>query len=129
MSKIRTGIPNPNPTLTPNLPHPESEPLPNVSVSKPQYITAYAVIRVDGTADSDARIKEYQGVLMAGPSHVSVKEIVMSADEARSEVVRLTALNEGKGCAYYWQATHLFLEGGSHGSRGTPNSAPSDDSN
>lgn len=47
-----------------------------------------------------------------------VKEVVATAEEARREVVRLNALNAGKGCRYYWQATHVFLDGNSHGSAG-----------
>jgi hypothetical protein len=54
----------------------------------------------------------------AGPANVTVKQIVMTAQEARDEVVRLNQLNAAKGCKYYWQATHLFLNGGSHGSKG-----------
>jgi hypothetical protein len=41
---------------------------------------------------------------------------VTTAEEARREVIRLNALNAGKGCVYFWQATHIFLDGGSHGS-------------
>ena len=54
----------------------------------------------------------------AGPANVTVKQIVMTAQEARDEVVRLNQLNGAKGCKYYWQATNLFLNGGSHGSKG-----------
>ena len=83
------------------------------------YITAYAVIRVGaGPPDSDSRPHELCGILTAGPANVSVKEIVMSAEEARNEVVRLNELNAGKGCTYYWQSTHVFLNGGSHGRPG-----------
>lgn len=87
------------------------------------YIQAYAVLRVDGeTADSDARVAEWEidGEIQptAGPANVTVKQIVMSAQEARNEVVRLNQLNAAKGCKYYWQATHVFLNGGSHGSQG-----------
>ena len=31
---------------------------------------------------------------------------------------RLNALNAGKSCRYFWQATHVFQDGGSHGSAG-----------
>ncbi len=87
------------------------------------YIQAFAVIRVDGeTIDSDARVSEWEidGKMQptAGPANVTVKQIVMTAQEARDEVVRLNQLNGAKGCKYYWQATHLFLNGGSHGSKG-----------
>ncbi len=87
------------------------------------YVEAYAVIRVDGeTIDSDARVAEWEidGKIQpaAGPANVTVKQIVMTAQEARDEVMRLNQLNDSKGCKYFWQATHLFLNGGSHGSRG-----------
>lgn len=52
----------------------------------------------------------------AGPTNVTVKEIVMTAEEAQREVMRLNRLNASKGCWYYWQATHIFLDGTSHGS-------------
>jgi hypothetical protein len=92
-------------------------------VSGLRYVTAYAVIRVDQTNYPDAGSQEYEGILVAGPSHIRVKEIVLSADEARAEVVRLNALNAEKGCAYYWQSTHLFINGGSHGSHGEDSNA------
>jgi hypothetical protein len=52
-----------------------------------------------------------------GPGNVTVKEIVFDADEARNEVIRLNNLNKDKNCRYYWQTTHVFLDGGSHGSK------------
>jgi hypothetical protein len=89
------------------------------------YTQAYAILRVDGeTIDSDARVSECEidGTIQptAGPANVTVKQIVMSAQEARDEVMRLNQLNAAKGCKYFWQATHLFLNGGSHGSRNRP---------
>jgi hypothetical protein len=86
-----------------------------------RYITGYAVIRVDeGPVDVPCRVPEIvvDGVALptAGPLNVQVKEIVMSEDEARSEVMRLNVLNGENGCAYYWQTTHIFIDGGSHGS-------------
>jgi hypothetical protein len=90
---------------------------------KPRYIAGYAVIRIDdGALDHPSSVHEVpvDGVLVPapGPSNVTVKEIVTTAEEARREVIRLNALNVGKGCRYYWQSTHLFLDGGSHGSAG-----------
>ena len=87
------------------------------------YIQANAVIRVDGdTMDSDARVSEWviDGKVQptAGPANVRVKQILMTAQEARDEVIRLNQLNASKGCKYFWQPTHLFLHGGSHGSDG-----------
>jgi hypothetical protein len=90
---------------------------------KPRYVAGYAVLRIDeGPLDHPSSVREYMidGVLMPapGPSNVRVKEVVTTADEARREVVRLNALNAGKGCRYFWQATHIFLDSGSHGSAG-----------
>lgn len=90
---------------------------------KPHYLTGYAVIRIDdGSLDHPSRVREFtiDGVTQPapGPSNVSVKEVVTTAEEACREVIRLNALNSGKGCQYFWQATHIFLDGGSHGSSG-----------
>jgi hypothetical protein len=89
----------------------------------PGYLPGYAVIRIDdGPLDSPSRVTEYTvdgaSLPAAGPSNVTVKEVVTTADEARREVIRLNALNAGKGCRYFWQATHIFLDGRSHGSAG-----------
>ena len=91
--------------------------------TKPGYLTAYAVLRVDdGPVDDPSRVKEWtvDGVpfLTAGPSNVTVKEIVTSVEEAQREVARLARLNADKGCRYFWQPTHVFPDGGSHGSAG-----------
>lgn len=88
---------------------------------KPHYLTGYAVLRIDdGPIDHPSSVREFMldGVAMPapGPANVSVKEVVTTAEEARREVVRLNTLHAGKGCHYFWQATHIFLEGGSHGS-------------
>src|SRR4051812_38006885 len=90
---------------------------------KPRYLAGYAVIRIDdGPLDDPSSAREFtlDGVALPapGPSNVSVKEVVITAEEARQEVIRLNALNAGKGCKYFWQATHIFLDGGSHGSAG-----------
>lgn len=90
--------------------------------SEPDYIQGYAVIRVytDRPLDQPRELSVAGGppILSAGPSNIKVREIVMSVDEARCEVHRLNALKGDKNCAYYWQATHIFLKGGSHGSKG-----------
>ena len=89
----------------------------------PGYVAGCAVIRIDdGPLDSPSRVCEYtvDGVVLPapGPSNVKVKEVVTTAEEAQREVMRLNALNAGKGCRYFWQATHIFLDGRSHGSAG-----------
>ena len=86
----------------------------------PNYVRGYAVIRVDGPGDDQSRVRDDQpdGEMLPapGPSHVTVKEVVMTPEEARREVMRLNSLNVAKGCRYYWQLTHIFLDGKSHGS-------------
>jgi hypothetical protein len=91
--------------------------------TKTGYLTGYAVIRVDDSPpDHPSRVQEWmvdgEPFLTAGPLNVCVKEVVMTVEEAQQEVARLNALNVGKGCRYYWQSTHIFLDGGSHGSAG-----------
>lgn len=56
----------------------------------------FAVLR---TAKSGrmARAAPFQGWPAPGPGHVKVKEIVLTAEEARREVIRLNALNADKG--------------------------------
>ena len=59
------------------------------------YGTGYAAIRVDGPVDHPSRIPEYErdGAVLptAGPSHVTVKEVVMTAEEARRKSCDSTA--------------------------------------
>jgi hypothetical protein len=88
---------------------------------EPGYLAGYAVIRIDeGPLDHPSRDRGFLvdgvGVPTAGPWNVKVKEVVTTAVEARREVMRLNALNARKGCKYFWQATHIFLNGRSHGS-------------
>ena len=88
--------------------------------STPRYVQGYAVIRIDdGPLDHPSSVHEVmlEGVLVPapGPSNVKVKEVVATAEEARREVMRLNALQAGKGCRYFWQATRVFPDGGSRG--------------
>lgn len=91
----------------------------------PAYIKAYAVLRVDHYL-APAAPWEYKGVLAAGPGNVKVKEVLMDAEEARREVVRLNQLNAEKDCTYYWQSCRLYLDGGSDGSRSSDETASGD---
>ena len=90
-----------------------------MSQRTPNYKQGYAVIRVDNFG-SEAQVEEFtlDGITVPapGPANVTVKEIVFDATEARDEVIRLNNLNRDKNCRYYWQSTHVFLDGGSHGS-------------
>ena len=87
--------------------------------SRPNYKQGYAVVRVDN-CELKGHVDEYavDGVTLpaAGPGNVTVKEIVFDPREAQSEVMRLNELNKDKHCRYYWQTTHVFVDGGSHGS-------------
>lgn len=42
---------------------------------------------------------------------ITVKEIVLTREEADTEVQRLNALNADKGCIYFSQVTQLFPGG------------------
>jgi hypothetical protein len=77
---------------------------------------AFAIVRLDWCQKPIPGFLEGDGPnIGAGPVEISVKEIVMSEDEARAEVERLNALNAPTGCHYYWQQTRLFSTGGSFG--------------
>ena len=78
--------------------------------------TAFAVVRLDWLHEQARGFREGDGpIIGAGPVDITIKEIVLSEDEARAEVERLNALNAPKGCRYYWQQTRLFSTGGSFG--------------
>lgn len=86
---------------------------------QPSYEQWYVVIRVDERESGSAHVEEFElngeMVPAPGPANITIKEVVQTSDEARQEVIRLNNLNAGKRCKYYWQATHVFLNGGSHG--------------
>jgi hypothetical protein len=77
---------------------------------KASWKRAFVVVRLD----LDPRGERVPGQTL-GPDDVTVKEVVMSEAVARSEVERLNRVNSGKNCRYFWQGTHLFVDGGSHG--------------
>lgn len=87
--------------------------------SESRHIQAFAVLRIDkGILLNEFGLSfERDGTRIpaAGPAGVTVKEVLMSAEEVQNEVVRLNALNGDKDYVYYWQPTHLFINGGSHG--------------
>ena len=58
----------------------------------------FAVLRIDDfhSPDTPADVK------------ITVKEVVDSQEVAQREVERLTRLNQGKDCRYYWQATRFI---------------------
>ena len=57
----------------------------------------FAVIRLD----------RFQTESIPAPSCITVKEVVTTKEKAQSEVERLNAINQGKGCEYFWQITRL----------------------
>jgi hypothetical protein len=61
----------------------------------------FAVVRVD----------EFHTPDVPWNIRVTVKEIVMSEQEARLEVQRLNDLKKDKRCIYFWQVTRL-VQGG-----------------
>lgn len=83
------------------------------------WVQAYVVVRVDQLSGARGVDEESTGPAIAiGGYSITVKEVVLSLDEATHEVDRLNALNADEECSYYWQGTRLFLDGGSFGSRG-----------
>ena len=58
----------------------------------------FAVLRVDEFLGPDTPLE----------NRVTVKEVVRTLEIAESEVKRLTRLNSGKRCRYFWQATRLM---------------------
>ena len=76
-------------------------------------IEGYAIVRVESHLTRSDTPRDQKS---PGPSDVTVKEVVLSSDEAEREVERLNRLDASKGCRYYWQLTRIFLDGGSFGS-------------
>lgn len=58
----------------------------------------YAIVRVDEFCDQSTPIE----------NKITVKEIVRSLDQAKTEVARLNALNESRGAKYFWQTTRII---------------------
>ena len=88
----------------------------------PRYKKAYAVYRVDYFDDLDGSGAMPESIANThdfGKYRVTVKEVVMSIEEAEKEVERLNRVNANKRCRYFFDGTHLFDEGGSHGSKAT----------
>ena len=59
-------------------------------------IPLYAVFRIDEVAGASVEN-------MA--ERITVKEVVLTMEEADAEVERLNDLNRKKGCRYFWQST------------------------
>jgi len=62
------------------------------------YIDVFAIVRIE---DTPAMQK------VSFQDQVTVRQIVWTEQEARSEVQRLNKLNAKKGCTYFWQMTRL----------------------
>lgn len=80
------------------------------------YEVAYAIVRVDlYLLLAEECVFQPEEVDRWG--HViRIKEVVTTLEEAEREVQRLNKLNADKECHYFWQYTHLFRDGASHGS-------------
>ena len=59
----------------------------------------FAIVRVDVVEDVQ-RETDWN-------NRVTVKKIVWDVDAAEREVRRLTEINAGKGCVYFWQTTRV----------------------
>lgn len=62
----------------------------------------YAIVRCD----------EFLRPEVALSNRITIKKIVWTEAEARSEVARLNQLNATKGCVYFWQTTRLQRQTG-----------------
>jgi hypothetical protein len=60
----------------------------------------YAVVRVD----------KFLADVSPPANTITVKEVVLTQEEAENEVRRLSATNSDKDCLYFWQKTR-FVEG------------------
>ncbi len=58
----------------------------------------YAIIRIDDFHDSTVTIED----------NITVKEVVLTLEEAEAEVARLNQLNGSKACRYFFQTTRLI---------------------
>lgn len=81
------------------------------------HTSAFAVVRVDHHPGLGP-LEDADPPVPHGGEHVfTVKEVVMSAEEAIREVARLNALcSDRTSTRYFWSGTHLFRDGGSFGS-------------
>ena len=60
----------------------------------------YAVVRVDAACSSD----------IVWTNKITIKEIVLTEEEAAAEVARLMQVNRDKDCLYFWQTTRLVCD-------------------
>ena len=84
--------------------------------AKTKHETVFAVVRRDHYPGREQDPDSWSPPQICGGEYsYTVKEIVLSAEEAQREVGRLNLLNKDKGCRYFWEGTHYFRDGGSHG--------------
>jgi hypothetical protein len=85
--------------------------------AKTKWKTVYAVVRRDWhpghVFDPDSSSPPQ---ICGGEYSYAVKEVVLTAELAQQEVDRLNLINTDKNCRYFWEGTHFFPDGGSHGS-------------
>ena len=85
--------------------------------AKTKHETVFAVVRRDHHPGHEHDPDSSSPPLICGGEYwYTVKEVVLSAEEAQREVDRLNLLNKDKNCRYFWEGTHFFPHGGSHGS-------------
>ena len=105
-------------------PHHDQQPIPetwrSVVTRRGKSVDAYAIVRRDRLPglelDPDTGSPPS---ICGGEFSFSVKEVVMELEVALREVERLNSLAADKpNIRYFWQYTHLFLDGGSFGEDG-----------
>ena len=56
------------------------------------------------------RIDLFHGDDVPWTNKITVTKVVASEADADLEVARLTELNRGKGCVYFWQVTKIYMK-------------------
>jgi len=85
--------------------------------TKTKWKTVYAVVRRDWFPGHECDPDDSSPPQIYGGEYsYTVKEIVLTAELAQREVSRLNELKKDKNQRYFWEGTHFFPEGGSHGS-------------
>jgi hypothetical protein len=86
-------------------------------IAKTKWKTVYAVVRRDWHPGHEFTPDDSSPPQNCGGEYsYTVKEIVLTADLAQREADRLNELNKDKNCRYFWEGTHYFPDGDSHGS-------------
>ncbi len=85
--------------------------------AKTKWKNVYAVVRRDRYPGHEFDPDESSPPEICGGEYsYTVKEVVLTVELAQQEVDRLNQVNRNKNCRYFWEGTHFFPDGSSHGS-------------